>query len=349
MANCNEQFRDFNSKIKLSDEKREELLMARNNLRERMTGGYSITENKQSTLHKMEFQSQGSFVMDTIIAPLEDDYDIDDGVYFIGNLPKEKRPSEQNFHDWVIKSIDRGFDDIEKITDRNTCVRVEYKQGFHVDLPIYYANNYQCPELADTKEKWLLSNPVEFIDWFEKQVESGFKMVYLYESTSYFEEYKKWLDDIRKNDAQLRRIVRYLKAWGDFMDDEMPPGIIMTILIADGNYVADERDDIALKNTLNTIYNKLKDNFTCQRPTTPKGENLFKNYSESRKNYFMSKLKKFTEDATLAVNNPNHKTSCYKWQKHLGARFSCANVIDDIDGANTYQQPAIIGSTAKSA
>jgi len=304
MANCNFLFTEYNRVIRLSDFKRQELLIVRNNLRTRLQNGYVGTSKKFGLNHQLIHQSQGSFVMDTIIVPLRDDYDIDDGLYFIGSLDKKSRPAPSQFHQWVMDALDNGHDDIEKIIDKSTCVRVLYKSGFHVDIPIYYADNVDCPDLADKSNGWILSHPIEFIDWFERKIASGFQKAFITEARM-FDEFERWTSDIRKQDHQLRRIVRYLKAWGDLRREEMPCGLIMTILAAN-NYHQHDRDDIALKETLVNIYATLNRSFKCERPTTPEGEDLLKNYPH--KEAFMKYLGYFIDNAKKALEEANGKT-----------------------------------------
>ena len=255
MANTHELFQHYNSAIRLTDEKRATLILFRDSLRKRMKTNYQRIPIEERKKMELNFQSQGSFIMDTIIHPLNEDFDLDDGVYFQGNLSAKDRPVPQIFHDWVITSIDKD-NEYEKISDKPTCIRVQYKQGFHIDLPIYYADNYECPDLADTKRGWFLSNPVEFIAWFEEKTQSGFMKAFIYESLKYAEPYAKWINDIRKADCQLRRLVRYMKAWSDEKRAEMPCGIIMTILTAN-NFAVNDRDDIAFRDTLVKIKNYL--------------------------------------------------------------------------------------------
>ncbi|MGE5318164.1 MAG: cyclic GMP-AMP synthase DncV-like nucleotidyltransferase [Chloroflexota bacterium] len=320
MANLNNSFSRYNQSIKLSDDKRSELLIIRNNLRARISEGYKITSHNSEINGQLEFQSQGSFVMDTIIKPIHDDYDLDDGIYFIGNLLRHQRPSPALFHKAIVTAIDRGHDDIEKINDKATCVRVRYKKGFHIDLPIYYASNYNSPDLAHKDDGWILSNPIEFINWFELKANSGFKKEYLYESRIYSAEYDKWLSDIRKKDVQLRRIVRYLKSWGDLRREEMPCGLVMTIL-ATNNYYSHESDAISLKETLVNIRRALNIKFECLRPTTPEGEDLLKGYEN--KQAFMTYLTNFINDATAALMEEDPYKACGHWQRSLGDRFQC--------------------------
>ncbi len=363
MANCNNLFQEFNKTIRLDKDRRITLKERRDSLRDRINSGFKELKQKRYFLEssdvsvdeELEFQSQGSFVMDTIINPsnIEDEYDIDDGVYFMGRRNQHDRPSEQEFHDFVIASIiqGKGAYEIEDIEDKDTCVRVRYKGengdfNYHVDIPIYYALDMNRPELADTKEKWKVSNPIEFIVWFEELIQSGFEARFILESTLYAEEYEQWLDDRRKKDHQLRRIVRYLKAWGDHLKGEMPPGVVMTIFAgSDLNFAPDDRDDVSLRNTLINIKNWLDSNgYTCPRPTTPIGEDLFRDYSQARKEYLNNALNSFISSANQAMEHPNQKDACLKWQKHLGDRFPCFLAKDEIEGAKAYAMPPVIKS-----
>jgi hypothetical protein len=356
MANSHGLFQIYNSAIKLPDSERELLKYARNSLRKRMQEVYGKFSETERKTHTIEFQSQGSFVMDTIIKPHNgEEFDLDDGVYFQGNLTEEQRADTKVFHDLIIKAIDIN-NEIEEIVDKDTCVRVKYQRNyesqnlnFHIDIPIYYAEELETPELANKKEGWVESSPVEFIAWFEEKAKSGFEKAYLFESLKYAEPYEKWLSDIRKQDCQLRRIVRYLKAWADLKKGEMPCGIIMSILAAN-NYSENERDDIALKDTLVNINETLRNNgFTCFRPTPKLGEDLFAKNSPEEKQYFKKALESFIESANFAIGNPNHKESCLKWQRHLGPRFPCQLAKDEIEGAIVYNNSPIKNDTSRSA
>ena len=189
MANTHDLFNAYNKSIRLSDTNRERLLKARESLRDRMKAAYSLFPLEERKTHDIEFQSQGSFVMDTIIKPHSADFDLDDGVYFHGNLDESQRAETQEFHDLIIRAIDRNKE-IEDIIDKPTCVRVKYHKGesevgYHIDLPIYYAEHFETPELAHTKEGWMESSPVEFVAWFEEKTGSGFNKAFLYETRKY--------------------------------------------------------------------------------------------------------------------------------------------------------------------
>lgn len=365
MANCHNLFEEFNSKIRLDDDKRVNLRAKRNTLRDKIKLGFakirSVTQLNEafvSVKEEMEFQSQGSYVMDTIISPAtaEDEYDLDDGVYFIGKLNKNQRPRPQTFHDFIVESIKQGKGDheIDDIIDKETCVRVKFKGkngdfNYHIDIPIYYATSVKEPELADTNvaKGWYVSNPVEFIVWFENLIQSGFKAEFILERKLYQNEYDKWLNDRRKADHQLRRIVRYLKSWSVNTPGDMPPGVVMTILAGvNSNFVPDNRDDVSLRATLVNIQKWLIGNgFKCPRPTTPKGDDLFAGYSVDRKANFRKALESFVASANQALESANPKEACQKWQKHLGPKFPCHMAKDEIENSNVYAAPTAIRSS----
>ena len=328
MANSHQLFQHYNNSIRLTDEKRETLIRFRDSLRKRMEINFHKIPAQERRNLELYFQTQGSFIMDTIIKPMIEDFDLDDGVYFQGKQSPEERPTPQVFHDWVIGAVDKD-NDYETVTDKPTCVRVKYKMGFHIDIPIYYADNFDSPDLAETGKWWLLSNPVEFVAWFEEKTKSGFEKAFIYESLKYKEPYEKWLTDIRKKDCQLRRLVRYMKAWGDLKKNEMPCGIIMTILVAE-NFAVDDRDDIAFRDTLIGVRNYLHRNgFKCPRPTAPEGEDLFSSTSQEGKDHFMKALDALIESAVNAVNAISEKDACKEWEKHLGNRFPCHLAKED--------------------
>lgn len=339
MANNHDQFIAFNDTIELTKTKKEILKGNRTALRKAIKKYFD--DNKPNEI-KPNFRSQGSFVMKTIVNPIpkrsDDDkkdlykYDVDDGVYFIGDEDVEDRKSIDTYHNWIYDAVK---DHTEKGAEkRNTCVRVLYADGHHIDLPIYYKmdEDDSIPELAHKSKGWIDSDPKEFFEWFNNRVDAN---------------------------QQLRRIVKYLKAWCDYRHIQnssvkMPSGFMMTILATE-NISYDTKDDITLKKTLENIQRKIDKNhggkFECKRPTTPKGEDLFADFSDTKRDYFLSQLDSFVTSAQQAINGKNQKESCLKWQKHFGDRFSCSTAKDEDEqsNANTYSDPAVINSNAKSA
>jgi len=312
MANTHNIFIEFNKKIRLSKAKKDSLRTSRNALRDKIKKDFASDAD-----YSPVFKSQGSFPMDTIVEPIsKGKYDLDDGVHFdVKEKPKE---STSTFHKWIYDAVG---DHTDKVTDKNPCVRVIFSDGHNVDLTIYYRIGSNHPFLAHKKNGWSESDPQEFITWFNNKLDEQ---------------------------KQLRRIVRYLKAWCDYKSLAATTGLILTILAAE-NYSEAERDDIALLNTLKNIQSKLKFSFACYRPTTPSYEDLLKNCSETDKNSFLSALDSFIKSGEQAVTHKNQKDACEKWEKHFGDRFPTSMAEDELDEANKFSSPVILNSDGRSA
>lgn len=319
MANNHEQFVAFHDAIKANDSRIEKLKGNRKALRERIRNYF---KNNLEDEIQPKFYSQGSFAVGTILNPIVDDdglaaYDLDDGVYFIGESENDKHEI-QWYHDKIYAAVDGHTD--QKPNDKNACVRVNYADGHHIDLPIYFkVDGDEHPQLAHKKKPWTKQDAQEFNKWFEEQC---------------------------SNKRYLREIVRFLKAWRDWMkydkNVDLPCGFILTILAAN-HYTENDasRWDVIMKDTLVSIHDELskEGHFKCKRPVSP-NEDLFEHYSETKKHTFLSRLKSFKEDAVRAVESKNQKEGCEKWQKYFGDRFSCSSAQDVDEDA---QQKAFAG------
>lgn len=313
MADCHALFTDFDSRIKLSLSKRRSLARSRDALRAKIKKDF---KNRRDIVVP-KYHGQGSYMMYTIITPADEDYDVDDGIYFL--VDEEPSQTIGTLHRWVCEAVEDHTD--QSPVDKNTCVRVEFKAGYHVDLPVYYKTPEGVPRLGHKRDGWVKSDPKEFMDWFGEQADS---------------------------EGQLKRIVRYLKAWKDHLFGPMPSGLVLSILAAH-EVRHDKRDDIAMRDTLTAIHDKLSWNFTCYRPTTPNHEDLLADYSDTNRDYFMERLESFVESASQAVEHPGKTSACAKWQRHFGPRFECPSEDDELEEAESAAAPAFIRSDARSA
>jgi hypothetical protein len=128
---------------------------------------------------------------------------------------------------------------------------------------------------------------------------------------------------MRKSDDQLRRMVRYAKAWADEQGKgDMPAGVCLTILVAN-NFIRDGNDDAAFLRTMQRMHAALSRQFECLRSTTPKGEDLFAKYADEQRQYFMDRLRALCVDGERALDADMNHESCALWRKHFGTRFQC--------------------------
>ncbi|WPV66927.1 hypothetical protein [Chitinophaga sp. LS1] len=145
-----------------------------------------------------------------------------------------------------------------------------------------------------------------------------------------------WFNEIADANPQIRRLVRYTKAWCDYrefarVDKKMPSGLVLTILVVN-NFYSHDRDDIALKETMVNMEYTLSKNFSCGRPTPEQGENLLSSYTN--KDYFMKCLSDFISNAKEALKESNGVNACAHWQKNFGDRFPC-HLAKNETGNNT--------------
>lgn len=284
MANLHQVFLDFNDSIQLDSGRKDSLRTSRNAVRDRIRRYF---DDKGLDI-KPRFHGQGSFMMNTIIEPISKEFDIDDGIYFISS--DDPAYSIQTYHNWIVAALIGHTK--ENPIDKNTCVRLIYKASYHVDLPIYHIKSNGSPRLAHKEKGWIESDPREFISWFSSKC---------------------------KDNSQLRRVVRYLKAWSDYKKGELPSGLIMSILAAE-NYRSHERDDVALQLTLLAIQDALRQNFRCMRPTTPSNEDLLAIFSKTKREYFLSSLNSLVNAASYSISEDvSHKDACKRWQVYFGA------------------------------
>ncbi|MEM6684650.1 MAG: cyclic GMP-AMP synthase DncV-like nucleotidyltransferase [Bacteroidota bacterium] len=301
MAILHEKFIDFNSKIELKGDRKDSLLRSRKSIRDKIKKWFS--ENQPDRLQP-KFRGQGSFEMNTTVKPIvvkgKRKYDLDDGVYFIEKAGENNREKIDTWHDWVYNAVNTHT--IKETKRKNTCVRVIFSDGHHIDLPIYYKKG-TSQKLARRPNDWINSEPVKFTNWFNGN-----------------------------SNKQTKRLIRYMKAWKDFRQTtnthlKFPSGFALTILIVN-NYVKKQHDDEAFRETIRRMYNTLstRNGFKCLRPTTPRGENIFRDYSKTRKNDFLKALKSLLDDCDRAKNDNNfQKASEYLIKNQFGDRFPKGN------------------------
>lgn len=282
MANCNKLFKEFDIALNVRQTKKDKLKISKNDLRERIRKDF----NKNHPDFKPTFYIQGSFKLGTTIRTKDDECDIDDGVYFL----KKPTVTGTTLQNWVKSAVTGATS--EEPEHKEKCIRVYYKGDYHIDLPVYYKEETDLhPKLAVKNKDWEESDPKEFIEWFKKV-----------------------------KTEQLVRVIKYLKAWCDTKRQKMPNGLTMTVWAEKYIKYSEDRDDIALKETLVEMEKKLKNKFSCVMPTTP-NDDLVADYEQSRIDNFFNNLKNIIKDADRAINEKNQLSASKLWQKHLGQYF----------------------------
>lgn len=290
MADCSSEFSKFHNEIELSSSKKRDLRKSRDAIRKRIKKHFKETLKQTGP----KFAGQGSYAMKTTVNPIDGEFDIDDGVY-LQNLDddKAKWPTAETAHKWIHDAVKDQTD--EKTEDRAKCVRVAYKKDYHIDLPIYGMNNSK-PFLAIKGERqWTESDPKALTDWF--------------------------VGEVNKKSEQVRRCVRYAKAWRDKQNNKlkMPSGLVLTVLVVE-KFHSDSRDDKSFHETMNDIKSSFSSRLVVWNPAD-RTEDLAAEMTDEQVKNFKEKLEALSSDGQLALNEDCQHKATKLWRKQFGDRF----------------------------
>lgn len=313
----NKAFNKFNVKITLDNSKRDSLIRGREGLRNRIKSKFLEKSRLQP-----KFYMQGSFAMKTTVNPCENkEYDVDDGIYIQGFSDKEMNdwPTTKTVHSWIKDAVE-NYTTIMPI-DKNTCVRVTFLNGYHIDLPIYICKNEKI-YLAHKEKGWIVSDPKEFTDWF--------------------------INKVKTYGEQLRSIVKYLKAWKDYNNIDIK-GLEVTILVANNFYLNVDNDLNSLLGTVANINNTLKNGFLCIKPVSPY-ENLFENRTDSQRENILNEFKNLQDKLYEAANEEDIEKIDIILNKIFGNRFpGIEKEKEEKENCVKTNSPAILKNDGHSA
>lgn len=138
MASVQTQFEQFNTVIRLGKFDANETLRAKRNIiRQKLEDNLpGVFEKHGEVRPDFFFLDQGSYAMDTGIKPLDSDYDIDQGLYFL--VSASTYPDPVVLKERVFEALFEHTNDVQL---RRACVTVFYnREGesvYHVDVAIY--------------------------------------------------------------------------------------------------------------------------------------------------------------------------------------------------------------------
>lgn len=160
---------------------------------------------------------QGSYKFGTLIRPvhLGEEYDVDLGIYFEWE-DEDVEPTPGQLRVWVQDELlvyKALCDELKTIEEPplERCSRASFISQFHIDTPTYHlAPRKDVRRLACLSNGWEHSDPKAIYKWFRDAVSGSDR-------------------------DQLRRLVRYMKAWAalsfDDAPDSRPSSIMLTILV----------------------------------------------------------------------------------------------------------------------
>jgi hypothetical protein len=274
-----------------------------------------------------EFIKQGSYAMLTMVQDSEKDYDIDDGVYFPQSDLKERDGSPmsaQRIKEIVCDALkDDRFNKQPKV--KAACVRIFYDEGYHVDMPIYRIRSSDGQYELAADGAWTVSRAADVEEWFDRQNAKS---------------------PDTDNGRQLRRIVRCIKKFGRSRKDwkgQCAPGFAITKLVSEC-YIADgPREDVALRQTMAAIRDRLCRSLEVMHPVTP-GAKLTKGPDDAETAFLRDKLEDaLSELVVLDDSRCTPKQAASAWDRVFNTGFFSGRLSSKIAKAAESGVGSVLG------
>lgn len=249
---------------------------------------------------------QGSYRYGTLIKPLHrgESYDVDVGVYFSWDkTSSQASPTAKQLRAWVqselLQYVAHAGETVDVVDPpKERCSRAIYSQQFHIDTPTYHLDSASDQRrLACLSGKWEESDPKPLHKWFRDVVD-------------------------HEHRDQLRRLVRYLKAWAaiEFQDaaSARPSSVLLTILAAEAfREMWAERfwgisDDTALGLVVGKLYERLAKDRRVPNPVDPE-EDLNRIPQEAWE-AFLTRLAALNDAAQLAESAEDEASAALAWE-----------------------------------
>lgn len=301
MANLEKEFDQFFKRIDLSPSKEEELREKRDCLKDEIIEYFSSKDD----YNQPNFSLQGSMDMCTTINPLDEEYDIDYGIYVnkkdIDYKDENTWPDIKNLHEMIAEACKPTKRTVD--TSKDTCVRVIYANNYHVDFPIYIKNSDDknfIPKLAHKELGWLDSDAKA--------------------NTNYFKDCNKGTNDA------LRHIVMFLKAMVDyqnFIEDGFKTDIsgFELTMLACRDYTTDKQTQIdkIWHKTIEEMHKQCQNNTSLKKPVT--NDELWTNKEQKDKDAFIKLLKFAVDNTRKSIDTTSEKEASEYYREIFGDRF----------------------------
>ncbi len=238
----------YDDHVRLGAALREKLAAHRDTCLDRLQEGLAKLAEEGKKAGKYERHVlQGSYVMHTLNQQRDDDYDLDVGVIFKPDaLPESALDARKR----VLEALEKLGGNFSKPPEaRLNAVTVYYAEGHHIDIAVYRQSG---AGIEHASADWKARDPEEVTNWFQDCVK------------------KREPSGSKRDDGQLRRLVRYLKAFAKSRSSwSLPGGMILTTLMAEVAVVDRERDDVALYSSLVALHDRLKGSLKVVSPVDP--------------------------------------------------------------------------------
>jgi hypothetical protein len=281
------------------------------------------------------FFTQGSWAYKTLNAPAQvpqQQADIDDGCYLpLGFVARQSKPSvaAATFFATAEEALKALVEqrNWKLITDKATCVRVEIASFAHIDIPLYAIPDAEFESLARAAMQHGYGDFAEAVRKAERQAWTALprNAVLLAHRECDWKEsdprpVKDWIiGEVDARGLQLRRVIRYLKAFRDAQWVKGGPTSLLLMAAAVPLFEKrDGRDDMALADVLTNLPAVLKAG--VNNPVDP-SESLTKRMTAEQIQNACSRFERLERTLRAALDAGNAAQACEWMRQQFGGRF----------------------------
>jgi hypothetical protein len=356
--------------LDIPNDMREQMAQIKGDLRRHLKNQLALALKMVGVEEPIEprFFTQGSWAYKTINHPCimpPQQADLDDGCYlpmtFVKDTSNRPKIASKLFFS-AVEVVMQSFADkhgYELDKEKPTCVRLIVDQRCHIDIPLYAIPDEEYPKLekaalaygfeslseamifdsarewsmlpenevllAHREQDWIISDPRPVFQWFKREV--------------------------AVHGEQLRRVVRYLKAWRDYQWKHGGPSSILLMATAALVFEKHERrDDLALLHIAKHMPDRLREGVNNPANSS---ESLTDRLGKDGVNEAASKLEdlaRYIEGAILATDA---SLACRWMVEQFGDRFPLephrikqSNAEETVrsSGVKTSNSPPVVGS-----
>ena len=293
MAKNNQQFREF---------LRDRVNLNQVRLRRLNTCVGDVNQYLKSSLPGFQtIEKQGSYGLDTLIKPVneEDEYDADIQVVMNPNPNWEAR----DYLNVLYSTLNRNYNFAGKLRQGTRCVTIDYAGDFHLDV---------VPRVTDAGMHFIFNGATNTC---EPTDGTGYR-------TWFFEK-----SQITK--VNLKRAVRLLKYVRDRQDNYVAKSILLTTLCGNTIRPSDQGTESVrtVANTLTTVLTRM-DAYLQQHPRMPSvrnpamdSEDFNRHWDQARYTYFRTRVQSHAQIAREALATPSIEDSIRIWRRLFGSEF----------------------------
>lgn len=332
MFNCAKEILSYHDgKVTLPQSERTAMRDRRDRNRERIKKG--LDENGKPK--PLDFWSQGSYAMKTMVQHPDNNYDIDDGIYF----DKEELKGSQGAYLTALAARQMVRDAVDDGSFKNppearkNCVRVYYAAGYHVDIPVY--------RRVVTKNFWgqeSVHYELAAADWVRSDAR---------DVTNWFDEENKRQSPDDKNGRQMRRQTRLIKKYAQSRPSwkgQIGSGFMITKLVTERYQSYADREDKAFYYTIKGIHDRLEYDLVVKHPVTPDAT-ISKGSADPKARFLKEKLSDAINNLSVLFEDDCTEEKAMKaWDKV----FNTTYFTDKLAEKNKNAQKAAATGTSSS-